>query len=85
MTNRERMLERNTDRIDALTPDQIDAVHYIMAINIRYRDELMAAVLASGAEGPTIQDDEIKAALHTMAGTLQVTMALDAVLTEVTS
>lgn len=80
MTNSERMQERNTDRIDALTPEQVDKVNHILARNNRYANELMTVVLANGAEGPTILDSEIKAVLHTMAGTLQVTMALDAVL-----
>jgi hypothetical protein len=81
MTNRDRMRELNTDRIANLTTEQINAVHHIMATNARYADELLAVVIAGGAEGPVITDMEIRAVLYTMAGTLQVTMTLDAVLT----
>lgn len=85
MTNRERMRERNTTRIANLTPEQINEVNKIMARNARYADELMGVLLTGGAEGPFITDTEIRAALHTMAGTLQVTIALDTVLGGVAS
>jgi len=78
-------MERNIGRIADLTPEQIGAVHRIMARNARYADELTkVAEFTNSMTGEPISaltsDMEIRAVLYTMAGTLQVTTALDTVL-----